>query len=73
MKRRPDREVILHFGAAPVYMISGEEDPRIPLESVKKEHSAPRVKEVVITPGGHMGHLEEPGLCLQALRRFTAQ
>ena len=73
MKRRPDREVLLHFGAAPVYMISGEEDPRVPLESVKREHQAPRVGEVVITPGGHMGHLEEPGRCLQALRRFTAQ
>jgi pimeloyl-ACP methyl ester carboxylesterase len=73
MKVRSDREVLLHFGPAPVYFISGRLDPRITLADVADEHLAAKVKEVVLLDCGHMGHLEAPEACTEALRRFTAQ
>jgi pimeloyl-ACP methyl ester carboxylesterase len=73
MKVRTDREVLLHFGPAPVYFVSGTEDPRILLSDVADEHRAAKVHEVVLLPCGHMGHLEAPAACAEALRRFTAQ
>lgn len=72
MKIRPDREVLLHFAPYRVLLIAGENDPVLPFDQLKPQTQARQVTAVV-TPNGHMGHLEDPGLVIPAIKKFIRE
>lgn len=57
MRRRPDREVILHFAGFPVRMIASREDPILPLSTAQEQAQNSNIP-IHILPGGHLSHLE---------------
>lgn len=70
MRERPDREVLLHFGPYAVLVISGERDGLIPIETMKEVMTLPKVTHALVTPNGHMGHIEDKEACLKMIKRF---
>ncbi len=70
MRERPDREVLLHFGPYAVLVISGERDGLIPIEGMKEVMAFPKVTHSLVTPNGHMGHIEDRDACLKMIKRF---
>jgi len=70
MRERKDREALLHFGPYPVMIISGKQDPRIPIEEMESQMSAPNVVANHITAHGHMGHIEDKETSLALLLDF---
>ncbi len=73
MRERQEREALLHFGPYPVMIISGKHDPRIPLEIMNEQMSAPNVKFKLITENGHMGHIEDREACLDFIKKVLKQ
>lgn len=73
MRERKNREALLHFGPYPVLIISGRQDPRIPLEEMQSQMAAPNVIAKHITEHGHMGHIEDKDKCLALLLDFLKQ
>ena len=60
MKRRKDREVLLHFAPYPVHYIIGEKDPVLDQTALLEQvESSPNSSATVIRGIGHMGHLED--------------
>lgn len=68
MKERADREVLLHFGVAPVLFIAARHDPIIPLSSIEAQVAESPLAEAIYIDEGHMSHLENPAAVLAALR-----
>lgn len=71
MKIRPDRERLLHTGQHPVLLISGTHDPVLTPERMGNQHLAPKVVRYLELPVGHMGFLEDPEACYQAIKGFV--
>lgn len=69
MKIRPDREVLLHFSPYPVMVVAGETDPILNFEDLKEQMQAEKVVGL-ITPNGHMSHIEDKDLVFRALKKF---
>jgi len=72
MKNRPNRSELLNTLPFPVAFVSGKNDPVVPLESVLVQHKAKAVKNVTITPNGHLGYIEDRELSLAAIQDFLA-
>lgn len=71
MKIRPDRERLLHDGQHPVLLISGTHDPVLTPERMGNQHLAPKVEQYLELPIGHMGFIEAPEACYQAIKTFV--
>ena len=72
MKQRPDREVLLHFGAFPCYLIAGKNDPVIPFEISKEQVNFSQLRHLYLE-NGHMSHLEDFEPMKQGLLQFLAE
>lgn len=71
MISRPDRREILKTSKVPVLFLAGRYDNAIPLEDVLGQCHLPELSYIhVLNQSGHMGMLEEPAECTQALRTF---
>jgi pimeloyl-ACP methyl ester carboxylesterase len=70
MKNRPDREVILHFAPYPILFVAGKKDPVLALEASEEQMQAPSVSHKLLTPDGHMGHVENAEETTRAIYRF---
>jgi pimeloyl-ACP methyl ester carboxylesterase len=73
MMNRPERTEVLKNFPGPVLFIMGEFDSAVPLEQGLKQCQIPGISYIYIcTHSGHMGMLEEPEFCLQAIRHFLS-
>lgn len=73
MIERPDRNALLQQSTVPQLFILGRKDGYIPAEAAEKMVAAhPRAQVVWLENSGHMGFLEEPEACAQALLEFVA-
>lgn len=72
MKRRKDREVLLHFGPYPKMMILGKRDPVLNYEILKDQVENTNV-EVVELENGHMSLIEDEYLTIQAIEDFVTR
>jgi pimeloyl-ACP methyl ester carboxylesterase len=70
MKRRLDREVLLHFGPCDVLIVAGAQDPVLPISTIEPLFTAPKVTAHCVTSGGHMGHIEDAQVSRKALLDF---
>jgi pimeloyl-ACP methyl ester carboxylesterase len=70
MKNRLDREVLLHFGPCDVQLVVGKQDPVLPIEKLEDLFKAPKVWNACVTPGGHMGHIEDVEMSRNAVLKF---
>lgn len=71
MRDRPDRTGILKQARCPVLFILGEHDRAVPLEDGLRQSEMPEFAYIYIsTRSGHMGMLEDPEFCVQAIRDF---
>lgn len=73
MKERADREVLLHLSPIPFCIVSGKNDPVIPIASMEELMKAPRVVDRLITDNGHMGYIEDRDECLETIRYFLSE
>lgn len=72
MKERPDRTSVLENTKHAVLFILGQEDTRIPLDSVIKQAFLPNKSEVQILKGvGHMGYIEDEKYTLNTIKHFA--
>ncbi len=72
MIERPDRNALLQQSTVPQLFILGRKDGYIPAEAAEKMVAAhPRAQVVWLENSGHMGFLEEPEACAQALLEFV--
>jgi pimeloyl-ACP methyl ester carboxylesterase len=73
MRDRPDRSEVLKKFPKPVLLIIGEYDTAIPIEqSMKLCKLADFAYIYIAARSGHMGMLEEPEYCLEAIRDFLS-
>lgn len=71
MKKRPSRDVILHFANYPILFIVGRYDNLLPMQSLLDQAEIAKHKDVLLLEKtGHMGFLEEPTVCIKHLKRF---
>ncbi len=74
MKIRPDRQALLKETNVPILFILGKKDNYIPYEMMYSiGNRSSRGEILTLENSGHMGFLEEPGLCLEALKSFVMQ
>ena len=72
MKIRADHLTTLQETRLPVLFIIGQADPKAPLSMLWEMVSAPSVSRLLLLKTcGHMGYLEEPDECLDAIRDFA--
>lgn len=72
MMQRPDRTEVLYALAIPTLFIHGLEDPVIPTEAIRAQAALVREGTFVeLKDVGHMGYLEAPDLCRNAIRTFA--
>jgi pimeloyl-ACP methyl ester carboxylesterase len=73
MMNRPERTEILKNFPRPVLFILGEYDTAVPLEQGLKQTYLPVISYIyVCTHSGHMGMLEEPEFCINAVKYFLS-
>lgn len=72
MKQRPDREVLLHFAAFPVFMIIGENDPVISLHDSLEQVKEHNLKHLLLE-NGHMSHIEDFDELLVGIKPFIRE
>lgn len=73
MMNRADRIHVLKSFPKPVLFIMGEHDTAVPLEQGLKQCSVPEFSYIYIaTRSGHMGMLEEPEFCVNAVTEFLS-
>lgn len=70
MRIRPDREALLHFGPYKMLIICGKRDAAIPFETMQNQLKAQNVVHTLVTENGHMGHIEDAEICLEAIEKF---
>ena len=74
MKIRPDRQDLLKETNNPILYILGKKDNYIAFETmVAVARRSPKGEVLALENSGHMGFIEEPGLCLEALKSFVMQ
>ncbi len=73
MMNRPDRIHVFSNYKKPILFIMGEHDTAVPLEQGLKQCSIPEFSYIYIaTHSGHLGMLEEPSFCVNAIREFIS-
>jgi pimeloyl-ACP methyl ester carboxylesterase len=71
MINRPDRTHVLQNSKLPVLFIMGEKDQSVPIEQSLAQCHLPSISFVHILPdAGHMGMIEEPERCANAMVSF---
>lgn len=71
MIARKDRNEMMRTTPVPILWILGRKDPYIPCETAEALVAAhPEARVVWLADSGHMGFLEEPETCAEALLRF---
>jgi pimeloyl-ACP methyl ester carboxylesterase len=71
MKDRPDRLAVMREQNLPILIIGGVDDQTVPITDLRTQHdSTPNSELVEIEKCGHFGYLEQPELCLLALKKF---
>jgi pimeloyl-ACP methyl ester carboxylesterase len=71
MIQRPDRTELLRKATVPVLFIMGKYDTAVPPEDSLKQCHLPEKSYIhILNNSGHMGMLEEPEKCNQALEKF---
>jgi Predicted hydrolases or acyltransferases (alpha/beta hydrolase superfamily) len=74
MKIRPDRQHLLKETSCPVLYILGKKDNYIPYDvMLAVAQRSPKGEILSLENSGHMGFVEEPGVCLDTLRSFVMQ
>ncbi|MCF8256484.1 MAG: alpha/beta hydrolase [Flavobacteriales bacterium] len=72
MMQRPDRTRVLRNLHIPALFIHGSEDPIIPTASIRQQAALVGDHTFVELEGvGHLGYLEAPDLCINAIRNFA--
>jgi pimeloyl-ACP methyl ester carboxylesterase len=72
MMQRPDRTEVLYALKMPTLFIHGTEDPVIPTDVIRSQAALVSDGTFVELKGvGHMGYLEAPDLCSDAIRTFA--
>jgi len=72
MIQRPDRNELLRKSSVPQLFILGRHDGYIPVEAAEKMAAThPQAQVVWLENSGHMGFLEEPEVCAQAILEFV--
>ena len=74
LKSRPDRQHLLKTTSTPILYILGKKDNYIPFDVMyavaqRSSHG----ETLALENSGHMGFIEEPGICLEALKSFVMQ
>jgi Predicted hydrolases or acyltransferases (alpha/beta hydrolase superfamily) len=74
LKTRPDRQQLLKSTSKPILYILGKKDNYIPFD-VMYSVAQRSIKGEILTleNSGHMGFIEEQGICLEALTSFVMQ
>jgi pimeloyl-ACP methyl ester carboxylesterase len=71
MINRPDRTNILKRASVPVLFIVGKEDQTVPFTDTMQQVHLPVLSYIyILYQSGHMGMLEEPGKCNEAIHHF---
>ncbi|HEX2933734.1 MAG TPA: alpha/beta hydrolase [Bacteroidales bacterium] len=74
LKSRPDRQTLLKSTTKPVLFILGKKDNFIPFDVMYAVAQHTLNGEVLtLENSGHMGFIEEQGICLEALSSFVMQ
>lgn len=74
LKSRPDRQLLLKSTSAPVLFILGKKDNYIPFDVMYAvAQRSPKSEVLALENSGHMGFVEEPGICLHILKSFAMQ
>jgi pimeloyl-ACP methyl ester carboxylesterase len=74
LKSRPDRQLLLKSTTLPVLFILGKKDNYIPFDVMYAvAQRSPKGETLALENSGHMGFVEEPEICLQALTSFAMQ
>ena len=74
LKARPDRQQLLKTTGVPILFILGKKDNYIPFDVMFAVAQRSAKGEVlVLENSGHMGFIEERGICLEALTSFAMQ
>ena len=74
MKIRPDRQELLKETLTPVLYILGKKDNYIPFDLMYPiAKRSPNGKILTLDNSGHMGFIEEQGICLEGLKKFVMQ
>jgi len=74
LKSRPDRQHLLKTTTTPILYILGKKDNYIPFDvmyAVAQRSS--NGETLALENSGHMGFIEEPGICLETLKSFVMQ
>ncbi|MGZ3863556.1 MAG: alpha/beta fold hydrolase [Bacteroidia bacterium] len=71
MKDRASRDIILHYADYPVQFIIGKYDNVLPMATLLEQTKLCKHPHVlVLEETGHMGFLEETGVCVKHLKKF---
>jgi pimeloyl-ACP methyl ester carboxylesterase len=74
LKSRPDRQLLLKSTSAPILYILGKKDNYIPFDIMfAVAQRSPKGETLALENSGHMGFIEEPGICIEALTSFVMQ
>jgi len=74
MKIRPDRQELLKETSTPILYILGKKDNYIPFDVMYPvAKRSPKGEILSLENSGHMGFIEEPGICLDVLKSFIMQ
>ena len=74
MKIRPDRQELLKETYTPILYILGKKDNYIPFDLMYPvAKRSPKSEILTLENSGHMGFIEEPGICLDVLKSFIMQ
>jgi len=74
MKIRPDRQDLLKETHIPVLYILGKKDNYIPFELMYPvAKRSPKGEILTLDNSGHMGFIEEEGVCLEAMKSFVLE
>ncbi|PMD97574.1 alpha/beta hydrolase [Siphonobacter sp. BAB-5405] len=71
MMDRPDRRQVLQQANYPVLFVIGMKDKAVkPEEALEQTHLAKNTSQLILEKAGHMGMVEEPDECLEAIQAF---
>jgi pimeloyl-ACP methyl ester carboxylesterase len=74
LKARPDRQALLKETTKPILFILGKKDNYISYDLMYGVAQRSQRSEILtLENSGHMGFLEEPGLCIDAFKSFVMQ
>jgi pimeloyl-ACP methyl ester carboxylesterase len=72
LKIRPDRQMLLKETDIPVLFILGRKDNYIDFKTMfKVAGHSPKGEILVLDNSGHMGFIEEPGICIEGIKSFS--